>query len=181
MKKVAVLFAPGFEEIEAIAPVDLLIRAGAQVVKIGVGGEVIESARGVKIVCDEIIENKLPEFDAIVIPGGMPGARNLSENSFVGEFIKKHWIKGAIIAAICAAPAVVLSPLGLFSGEEITCYPGFESMLGPEVKHSRNNVVVSGNIITAKAAGKAVSFSLAIIEALFSIETKEKVGESILY
>jgi len=178
-KKVLVLLAEGFEEVEAFTPWDALVRAGAAVISVGVTGKNVKSSHGVEVVCDILLENAPKDADMVFLPGGMPGSSNLAQSWPVNELIINMAQKG-IVAAICAAPAVVLGPAGLLAGHEATCYPGCESYF-PGFGFSSDGVVVSGNIITAKAAGYAWDLGLALVSALYGKETAEKVATSVYY
>ncbi|MBP9732911.1 MAG: DJ-1/PfpI family protein [Candidatus Omnitrophica bacterium] len=165
-KKVWVILAEGFEEIEAVTPIDVLRRAGLEVTVAGVGSASIMGAHGIRITADREVGSHGDIPAAIVLPGGMPGASNLAASSEVTALIRKVHASGGIVAAICASPAVVLAPLGLLDGMSATCYPGFEDRLGASVKHSAERVVRAGNVITSRGPGTALEFSLAIVEAL---------------
>ena len=177
---VVVFLAEGFAETEALCPVDVLKRGGVSVILAGVGGEYITSSHGVTIKADAEVDD-LPdeEYEAAFCPGGMPGSVNLSQSWRVNEILVKTAQTG-IVAAICAAPAVVLSPLGLLAGHNATCYPGCESY-APSQHFSGDGVVVDGGIITARSAGWAFDLGLALLSALRGPEAAEKVRQAILY
>ncbi len=178
-KKVLLLLAEGFEEVEAFTPLDALVRAGAEVICVGVTGKSVKSSHGVEVVADMLLEDAPKDADLVFLPGGMPGSSNLAQSWPVNELIINMAQKG-IVAAICAAPAVVLGPAGLLSGHEATCYPGCENYF-PGFNFSSEGVVVSGNIITAKAAGCAWDLGLALVEALYGKEAADKVASSVYY
>ncbi len=162
---VYVLLAEGFEEIEGLAPVDVLRRAEIDVMTAGVGGEVVCGAHGIPVVCDTTAE-QIPHdsISGIILPGGMPGTTNLRESDRVGAMIDFCMDNDRMIAAICAAP-MILGELGLLSGREAVCFPGFESSLcGADVLDSA--VAVSDNIITSRGAGTALEFAAAIVDYL---------------
>ena len=179
-KHVLVVFAEGFEEIEALVPVDILRRAGIDVTMAGVGSNTIEGSNGIKVSCDLLIEDAGTDYDAIVLPGGGVGAKNLAASWDVNEKMLIIANNGAIVAAICASPAVVLYPTGLLEGHKAVCYPGMEEHC-PNFTFGTERVCVDGNVITARAAGCALEFSLAIVEALAGRATKETVAASILF
>lgn len=179
MKKVVVFLADGFEEIEALAPVDLLRRAGAEVVVAGVGGLRIAGAHGVAVLCDEEAERLEGPFDCAVCPGGMPGASNLAASWPVNETLIRTAASGGLVGAICAAPAVVLGPAGLLEGHSAVCYPGMERVF-PGFAFGEGRVAVSGNIITARGPDCAVEFSLALVEALCGKARRDEIGRDIL-
>lgn len=142
--------APGFEEIEALATVDVLRRAGMAVSTVAVNGgsKFIKGAHGVTVEADLLAEDA--DFSAaewLICPGGMPGATNLANSPVVSAALTTHFKRGGKIAAICASPAVVLEPLGILQGREATCYPGMEKMIS-SAKTKDAPVVISGNVVT---------------------------------
>lgn len=175
-KKALVILAPGFEEIEAITPIDLLKRAGISVTVCGVGSISIKGARAqMTFVTDKNITEVNEDFDALILPGGMPGAANLAASQKVHELIQKANKDGKIIAAICASPVVVLTPLGILKDKKATCFPGMEKDFDPSTKFKDLATVVDGNIITSRGAGTSFDFSLKIIEKLLGDEAVAKV------
>jgi 4-methyl-5(b-hydroxyethyl)-thiazole monophosphate biosynthesis len=180
MKNVFVLFADGFEEIEAIAPVDILRRAGANVVTVSITDNImVSSARKLAIVADAVFsETDFSNADMIVLPGGMPGSKNLDESKNVQKLVLDLFSKGKFIAAICAAP-MVLGHLGLLKGKRATCYPGNEpDLVGATI--TDQPFVIDCNIITGQAAGSSVKFSLALVEVLFGKEKAIEIGKKML-
>ncbi|MFH0839558.1 MAG: DJ-1 family glyoxalase III [Candidatus Omnitrophota bacterium] len=180
-KKIAVLLADGFEEIEAVNVIDVLRRAGLDVAIVGVGASVIKGSRGINIKPDIDIAsyNDLP--DAIVLPGGMGGVQNLAATPKVSSLIKELNQKGKVIAAICAAPPYVLLPLGILEGKKATCYPGCGEKFGKNIIRGEGNVVIDGNIITSKGPGTAMEFALALVEVLCGKNVKDTVSKNLLY
>lgn len=161
-----VFLADGFEEIEALAPVDILRRAEKDVVTVGIGSDTIRGSHGVTMLCDIAdIQMQLDErLEMIVLPGGMPGTLNLEKSSAVQSAIEYCTANRVNIAAICAAPSV-LGKKGLLSGKKATCFPGFEKFLmGAEL--SSDSVVTDGLITTAVGPGAAVEFGLRLTEIL---------------
>ena len=178
---VAVFLADGFEETEALCPVDVMRRAGIDVVLAGVSGEYVTSSHGVTVKADVLLDS-LPgdsSFEAVFCPGGMPGSVNLSQSWKVNELIVKTAQTG-IVAAICAAPAVVLGPLGLLKGRNATCYPGCESY-APDIPFLKDGVVRDGNIVTGKSAGWAFDLGLRLVARLKGEEAAAKVRSAIFY
>lgn len=177
---VYMFLAPGFEEIEAVVPLDLLRRAKIEVSTVGVGGLNIEGSHGITISCDLVAEELTwdkPEM--IILPGGMPGTKNLAKDSKVKEFLKSCEAEGSYIAAICAAPSI-LGQMGLLNGKHATCFPGFEEkLLGAIV--SDLNVCTDGKIITARAAGAAFEFAGEIITALKGESASKAVLDAVFY
>lgn len=183
-KKALVLLADGFEEVEAVTPIDYLRRAGISVTTAAIGNSTtVKGARAeLSVTADDTLAELAPGpccFDAIVLPGGMPGAANLAACEKTGALLKGMAESGKLICAICAAPAVVLAPLGLLKGKKFTCYPNMEKDV-KDAQWTGDRVVVDGNIITSRAAGTAGEFSIAIIAALLDENTANKIKESVL-
>ena len=179
MAIIVILLADGFEEVEAITPADYLRRAGLDVVLAGVGTRRPTGARGISINTDLILEELSDIPDGIVLPGGMPGAKNLAESDDAARISREVMKEGGLVASICAAPALALGSYGLLEGRIFTCYPGFESHV-PEGVFSNRRVVVDGNLITSRGAGTAGEFAIEIIRYLKGDETAEKISEAVL-
>lgn len=175
MKRICVHLAEGFEEIEAIAVIDILRRGGLEVITVSINDEkTVTGAHNIQVVADEIISDiNYNIIDMIVLPGGMPGTLNLGSNETLCKQIKK-FSTGRLIAAICAAPSV-LGNLGVLNGKDATCYPGFESKLIGANIITDKNVVVSDNIITAKGPRAADEFAFEILR-MFDVDD-EKINE----
>ena len=169
---VYMFLANGFEEIEALCPLDLLRRAGVEVTTVGIGAEQITGAHGITVqadISDAFYTDSTP--DMIILPGGMPGAKNLDESRTVDTAIKVAARRGAFIGAICAAP-FLLGRRGLLAGKRAICYPGFENELtGATIAEER--VVRDGNVITAAGMGVALEFGLALVSVLKGEEAAE--------
>ena len=181
MKKAAVFFGEGFEEVEALTQVDLLKRAGIDVVMVSIThDEFVKGTHGVTIKCDMSIDkNKLKDADAIILPGGMPGTSNLAACNELKELITEFNNSGKLIAAICAAPSV-FGGMGILKGKKACSYPGFEKYLtGAQVEY--NNVSYDGNIITSRGVGTAIDFASEIITYLLDERTAADVLDSIVY
>lgn len=175
-----VYLAKGFEETEAIAPIDLLRRAEKDVVTVGVGDNIIVGSHGIPVITDTIAQEAplTDEVEMIVLPGGMPGTLNLEKNSYVQQAIDFCVENRKLIGAICAAPSI-LGHKGLLNGKKAVCYTGFEDQLeGAEI--GTEGVVRDGNIITARGAGVAVDFGLKLVEALLSESDSERLRKAIL-
>lgn len=175
---VYLFLANGFEEIEALAPLDLLRRAGVEVTTVGVGGEMIRGSHGIVVQADmpdTMYMDTNPEM--IILPGGMPGSKNLDESRIVDAAVATAARKGAYIAAICAAP-FILGKRGLLAGKEVICYPGFEDQL-TGAKISAEKVVRDGNFITAAGMGVAVDFGLTLVEVLKDAQTAADLRKAI--
>lgn len=176
---VYLFLANGFEEIEALCPLDLLRRAGVEVTTVGVGGEMIRGSHGITVQADmpdTMFADSNPEM--VILPGGMPGSKNLDESRVVDTALRVAARKNAYIAAICAAP-FVLGKRGLLQGKEAICYPGFEKELAG-ARISEKKVVRDGKIITAAGMGVALEFGLALVAALKGEEVAESVRRAVL-
>lgn len=172
--------AKGFEETEALAPLDLLRRADLAVTTVGVGGKTVVGAHGISVSAD-ISDTELDlssDIEAVILPGGMPGTLNLDACPAVHMALDAAKKCDAIIAAICAAP-MILGKKGLLRGKEAICYPGFEEHL-KGARISDKKVARDGKIITAKGMGVAIEFGLALISALKDSETSEKIKAAIM-
>ncbi len=179
MPKVAVVLADGFEEVEAVAIIDVLRRAGIDTVVAGLHDGPVASARKVRIVPDTVIDMvRAEDFDMVVLPGGQPGSDNLNEDPRVHELIKSFSRKGKLTGAICAAP-YVLANAGVLKGKHATSYPSYKDRLGGAVYEERA-VVVDGTVLTSRGAGTALSFGLAIVEKLVDKEKALKIKDAML-
>ncbi len=176
---VLILLADGFEEIEALTPLDVLRRAGLTVKTVGVGAKFITGSHGIRVECD-LTENEARAISAelVIFPGGMPGAVNLDASPLTDEVIKSTLASGGRLAAICAAP-LVLGRRGLLSGKRAVCYPGFEDeLVGASVCYEP--VVTDGNITTARGMGAALDFALELTSLLCSRECAESIAKAII-
>lgn len=180
-KKVLVLLAEGFEEIEAIVSIDILRRAGLDVTVAGVGDVIVKGSRNIVVKADMEIGSYKGLPDALVLPGGAQGVSNLSRSKIVKDLINKTYKNGKIIAAICAAPSIVLGPMNILKGKKATCYPSDASILRDKAKYVDKNVVVDGNIITSKGPGTTFDFALKLVEVLAGKSVKETVRKKTLY
>lgn len=179
-KKVLIVLAQGFEEIEAVTVIDVLRRAGCSVTAAGLDSMTVKGSRAVTVAADKKLDEAGEDFDAIVLPGGSEGARNLAASEKVGAIIKKFNQEGKVVAAICAAPSVVLAPLGILAHKAVTGYPGMLDGFGKDTAYKEDDVVESGNIITSRGPATALSFSLAIAEKLVGRDIAEKVKKATL-
>lgn len=177
---VIVFLADGFEEIEALATVDILRRAGLEVLTVGVGGCVVTGAHGISVTADVSDTEPLPSADdglqAVVLPGGLPGTENLRASGVVNACLDRAADDGVLLCAICAAPSV-LGMKRLLEGREATCYPGYEDQLLGAVCTGAS-VAVAADRITAKGAGVTIPFALAIVERLVSPSVAAQLGEA---
>jgi 4-methyl-5(b-hydroxyethyl)-thiazole monophosphate biosynthesis len=181
-KKALVFLADGFEEVEAVTPVDYLRRAGIEVTTVSIGGnKTVTGAHGLPVIADSLI-TELPAgtaWDILVCPGGMPGASNIAASAPACALLKAQAAAGRWIAAICASPAVVLSPLGILQGRQFTCFPGMEDKIGG-AHWSADSVVIDGNIITSRGPGTAGLFAAAIIGVVLTQREADRVTASVL-
>lgn len=179
MKKVLIILAPGFEEIEALSVVDLLRRAGADLMLAGTVDGVIRSKNNINVLADDFIENISENtYDMIVLPGGSIGTENLKKDERVKKILEIQHSRGGIIAAICAAPSV-LARMGIISGKRVTSHPTVKDQL-KNCNYSEERVVEDGNIITSRGPGTAIEFGFHLIERLYGPERVEEVNEGVL-
>ncbi len=179
MPRVAVILADGFEEVEAVAIIDVLRRAGIDTVIAGLHEGPVASARTVKVIPDTVIDTvKAEDFDMVVLPGGQPGSDNLNADPRVKDLIRSFSQKGKLTGAICAAP-YVLANAGVLRGKRATSYPSYKDKLGGAV-YEEKPVVIDGTVLTSRGAGTALGFGLAIVEKLISREKSEKIRDAML-
>ena len=179
-KKVAVFFANGFEEIEAITIVDVLRRASIDVKTVSITGNLkVTGSHDIPVIVDELFENvDFSQIDMLVLPGGMPGAKNLNEHDGLKKLLLQFNESGILLGAICAAP-LVLGQAGILQGKKATCYPGFEDYLkGANITGSPAEV--DGNIVTGRGAGVAINFALKIVEQLINEKTAKELAEKMV-
>ncbi len=174
---VYLFLAEGFEEIEALTVVDILRRADQEVTTVGVGGNVVTGAHGLTVIAD-VAESRLhlSDVEMVVLPGGQPGTMNLEKSATVRSAVEAAAVKGAFLAAICAAPSV-FAHWGLLKGRRATCYPGYERELSGAV-YTDEQVVQDGHIVTAKGAGAAFAFALRLVACLTDEATAERIRRS---
>lgn len=171
---VYVFLANGFEEIEALAPVDIMRRAGIECLTVGVGSKTVTGSHNICVTADiKTDEIDYGKIDAVVLPGGMPGTTNLEKSEDVINALKYAYENGKTVAAICAAPSV-LGHLGMLKGKTATCYSGYEKEL-IDANAVDKPVCCDGQIITARGAGVAQSFGFALVEKLVNKTTAEKI------
>ena len=177
---VYVFLADGFEEIEALAPVDVLRRGGVAVKTVGVGKRTVTGSHNISVLCD-ISEDEVnfADIDAVILPGGMPGTLNLQKSDKVIAAIEDAQDKGKLIGAICAAPSI-LGKMGILNGKKATCFPGFEEYLKGAILTDLP-AVRDGNIITSRGAGAAFDFGFLLLSALTDSKTAEKLSRDMKY
>ncbi len=184
MRKTAiVVLADGFEEIEAITIINALRRAGIKVTICGLDTDLVKGSRDITISADKLLDESDvgSEYDACVLPGGMPGAENLASSDMLKELITKMHAQGKVIAAICSSPALVLSYLNILDNKSATCFPGMRGDFSSLTTYKEDNVVIDGKIITSKGPATAMEFSLSIVETLCGKDIACRVGKSLLY
>lgn len=176
---IIVLLADGFEEIEALTPIDILRRAGLDVKSVGITGKVVVGSHGIATVADLLpSEVKLEEVSLAIFPGGMPGSLALDESPFSDEVIAALEKSGGRLAAICAAP-LVLGRRGLLDGKRAICYPGFEKELKGAIIGDES-VVTDGNVTTAKGMGVALDFSLELVRVILGEEAALRISDAVM-
>ena len=196
MKGVHIFLANGFEDMEALATRDILIRGGVPVVTVSITDDyMVESSHGLSVTADtswadlEVMEPGTSPEDVMIFPGGMPGSRNLAQHAELMEILQDHWARGGAVAAICAAPGLVVSQLPGLSGHSFTCFDGFEdALIAAGAVYTPEGTVTSpalapapgGALITGRGAGWAVDFGLAILAYLRGPEAAAKVRAGLM-
>lgn len=193
MKTAAVFFADGFEDVEALTPVDYLRRAGINVITVGIKGKpyndsmIVTSSPDVRLITDCSLEGYLREYgekapDCVICPGGSRGAENLSECEALLAHLEKAWNEKKIVAAICASPAVVLGKTNIPHGKKWTCYPGMDKESNPEYvgMYVNKTFVSDGNLVTARGAGASEEFAMELVRLLAGEESAEKIKKGTL-
>ncbi len=172
--------ADGFEEVEALCPLDILRRAGLEVTTVGVGGkDTVTGAHGIIVhadIPDIMYRDSSP--DMLILPGGMPGSKNLDESRIVDSALRAAERQGKFLAAICAAP-MVLGKRGYLEGKRAVCFPGFEQFLEGAHVDGEKTVIRDGNIITAKGMGAAFDFGLELVRCFKADGTAENIKSSV--
>lgn len=180
-KRACVLFVEGFEEIEAVTVVDVLRRAGVQTSVLGVEQRQVTGSHGLTLRMDAALKDVVDlgtTFDAVVLPGGMPGAAKLRDSDVVRDFVLAQHGQGALAAAICAGP-IALARFGLLDGKRATCFPGFEGQLGGATYHEAD-VVDAGDVLTSRGVGTALDFALALVARLIDVDAATSLGQKML-
>lgn len=189
MKTAAVFFADGFEEIEALTPVDYLRRAGIKVMMVGVKGRrtgddfIVTSSHDVKVVMDMSLEEYLNTYDCpdcVICPGGSKGADNLANEELLLNHLEKANINGKLVAAICASPAVVLGKTDILTDRKWTCYPDMQGNAQEQYlcNHENKTFIHDKNLITANGPGASETFAMEIVKTLTSTELFEKIRKA---
>ena len=179
---VYLVLANGFEEIEALTPVDVLRRAGLDVVTVGISGKNAVGAHGITVQCDvtaDELGDTLKDADMLIFPGGMPGADNIDKFAYTDGYIKSTLDGGGFVAAICASP-MILGKRGYLEGKEAVCFPGFEEYLYNARVDITRDVVRDGNIVTSRCMGTALPFALELVECLLGKEKRDSVERAVM-
>ena len=186
MKKALVFLADGFEEMEAVTPLDFMRRAGLDAKFVSLAGTLsVTGSHGVTYRADMLFDEKVAseeieeDADMLVLPGGLPGAQNLQDNEALGKLLLKFHEEGKFVCAICAAP-MVLGHLGILQGKKATIYPGMEDRLIGATPVA-DKVCRDGNVITGKGPGAAMTFAITLVEALAGKEVADKLRTSTVY
>ena len=170
----------GFEETEAIAPLDLLRRAEIPVMTVGLNGKIIYGSHGIGVESDiSIGEMDLTDLDMIVLPGGLGGVASIRSCPEALDAVRFAWNNGKFVAAICAGPTV-LADLGITNGKHATCYPGCENGMADAIMAENAPCIRDGRLITGTSAGCAIPFGLMLIEALKGTETSQRIAKQIV-
>ena len=177
---VYMFLADGFEEVEALAPLDIMRRANIEVVTVGVNGEYINGAHNIVVKADTLLKDiSLENLEGVILPGGLGGTNNMDNSDDVKKVVSYAAENGKLVCAICAAPSI-LGKMGLLNGKEATCYPGFENTFGSG-KYVKQSVVKCNNFITSDGMGSAYKFGFEITAALRGSDVAEKIKEQIQY
>ena len=177
MAKALVLLADGFEEIEAVTIIDVLRRADVEVTVVGVGDGPARGSHGIPIVPERHMDQmRIEGYDALLLPGGMPGSAHLKDDKRVLALLKRFNNDGKLVGAICAAP-IALEAAGVIEGRRATSFPGLEL---PSARYVEERVVVDGNLVTSRGAGTAMEFALVLVERLVGAEQAQKLADGML-
>ena len=180
MSRALVMLANGFEETEAVTTIDLLRRAGIEVVVAALAGDRARGSHGIELHADATLDDVLDaSYDAVVLPGGQPGATHLAADARVLERLRNQAGEGRLLAAICAAPSV-LAAAGVLSGRRVTAFPGaLAPDAAPRLELTGDAVVRDGNVITSRGPGTAIDFALALVDALEGRAVRDRVEASL--
>ena len=188
MKGIHLFLANGFEDMEALATRDVLLRGGVPVTSVSISDDyLVESSHGLQVTADvswadlEVMEPGTSAQDVMIFPGGMPGSKYLAQHAELMEILQDHWARGGAVAAISAAPGLVVSQLPGLSGKRFTCFDGFEQpLIDQGAVYTPEGTVTDGALITGRGAGWAVAFGLAILAYLKGPETADKVKAGLM-
>ena len=189
MKGIYIFLAEGFEDMEGLATLDILRRGGLDVSTVSITDDPhVTTSHGVTVLADmtfsefkENLTDQSDREDVLIFPGGMPGSRNLAGDADLMQIMKVHYVMGGTVAAICAAPGLVLSQLNPLTGKKFTCFDGFEeTMIAKGAVFTPESVVIDGRMITGRGAGHAVNFGLHILAYLKGDEAAAKVKAGLM-
>ena len=177
-----VFLANGFEEVEALIPVDVLRRAGKDVLTVSINEtKEVTAAHGVTVIADTLFgDNDYSDAELLFLPGGLPGSQYLADHEALGQVLTERNEKGGLIAAICAAPALVLGKLGIVDGKNATCYPGCEDQMA-KANYTGELVTVDGNIVTGEGPAAAFPFAYTLTAMLAGEETAAALAEGMRF
>ena len=179
-KRVIIVLVDGFEEVEAVTPIDVLRRAGIDLIIAGLEKTEVKSSRGLVVKADILLDDLKETPDAVILPGG-PGAETLGRSEKLKKFLQQMKESQKWIGAICAAPALVLGRHAMLEGKKATCYPGYEDQLGPKAVFVDERVVRDGLVVTSRGPGTAMEFSLELVRQLVDERTANVVAEKMLF
>ncbi len=182
MKKAFIFLSNGFEDVEAVTPIDYLRRVGIDLVTVGVPGKTITSSKKMPVICDIVLDDALKMADdcfMAILPGGMQNSQTLGNTEGVRNIVEKTLENGGLVGAICAAPVLVLGKWGLLKNKKYTCYPGMGGNLSTKPQITER-VVRDGNIITSAGAGAAEEFAFALVEASSGKTALNKLKEEVV-
>lgn len=178
---VYILLADGFEEVEALTPIDLLRRANISVMPVGVTGKNVKGGQGIEIVCEKTIDEiDFQDAEMLILPGGGIGTQNLYANEKVRNAVTFCYQSDKYIAAICAAPSIILGGMGLLKGKKATCYPGMEDGMTDALSVDANSVI-DGKIITGRGVGGALDFACDLIKVLQDETQAQKIASEVVH
>lgn len=176
---VYILLAPGFEEMEALVPADLLRRAGIDVALVSLDGAFVSGGHNIAVKADCVLSDvKLEDMEAVMLPGGGVGVANLGNDPRIEELVKQAAQQGKVLSAICAAPSL-LSKWGLLAGKQAVCYPTWRDKIADACYLPEEKLAVDGSTVTGQAAGASFEFGLKLIEVLRGVDTADRVRKEI--
>ena len=177
---VYMLLGTGFEETEAIAPLDLLRRAGVEILTVGINGKIVYGSHKIGVEADiELGEVDLTNLEMVILPGGLGGVASIRASKEAMDIVRFAYENGKFTAAICAGPTV-LADLGITDGKNATCYPGCETGMGTAIMAENAASVIDGKLVTGTSAGCAIPFGLSLIEVLKGKEEAERIAKQIV-
>ena len=177
MIRVLILLADGFEEIEAVTLIDVLRRAGVEVIGASLGDTCVRGAHNISLLADcRLGDNQSESFDCVLLPGGMPGSRNLRDDPRVLALLRQSANEGKYVGAICAAP-IALEAAGVIKGKRATSYPGFDL---PSARYCEDRVVVDGKVVTSRGPGTALEFALEWVKILVGSGEAEQLRQEMV-